>query len=367
MAFVPGKPFYLLGVRQPPGVCRVAIGSRHASDERVLRMNAAKPAREVPDVLRKILTRKVEEVEALRAQVDAGGAEHPVARILAARGSTTRQKAFENAISLPAGSMTVIAEIKRRSPSKGHIADIKNPADLSRAYHGGGAGAISVLTDEEGFGGTMADLEEVAKQQAKEKGNFPGPCPVLRKDFIIDELQIAEAAAAGASAVLLIMAALGKERCAELLKATHEMGLDALVEVHNEEELQSAVEIGASVIGVNNRNLHTFEVDLETSFRLAPKIPQGVLRVAESGIEECLDAWKLRDAGFNAVLVGEALVKAFDESRSGNTVYTVGYNQAKGLIKAFKAKGSLKYGPSSAAAFFGKGEAAKESLGEISI
>lgn len=322
---------------------------------------------DVPDVLRKILTRKADEVAALRAEVEAGGDSHPIARILASRGSTARSKAFERAIHLPMNTLTVIAEIKRKSPSKGHIGYIANPADLSRTYHAGGAAAISVLTDEEGFGGTMKDLKEVVKQQQRELGNFPGPCPVLRKDFIIDELQIAEAAAAGASAVLLIMAALGKERCRELLNATYDMGLDALVEIHNEEELQMALDIGASVVGVNNRDLRTFDVDLETSLRLAPLIPKEILKVAESGIEESLDAWKLRDAGFNAVLVGEALVKAFEESSSSNTAYVVGYNQAKGLIRAFKAKGSIKYGPTSTASFYGKGEAAKETLGEMSI
>jgi indole-3-glycerol phosphate synthase len=189
----------------------------------------------------------------------------------------------------------------------------------------------------------------------------------LRKDFTIDRIQIAEAAVAGASAVLLIMAALGRDRCAELLEATHFMGLDALVEIHDEEELKAAIDIGASVIGVNNRNLRTFEVSLDNSVNLASMIPDGIIKISESGIVECTDAWMMRDAGFNAVLVGETLVKAFEGSAHDGNQYSVGFNEAKGLIKAYKAKGSRKYGPKSAAAFYGKGEGAKETLGEMSI
>jgi indole-3-glycerol phosphate synthase len=322
---------------------------------------------DVPDVLRSILDRKKTEVENLRAVVEKAGAEHPIARLLAKKGSIERRRLFESALTLPKGTMTVIAEIKRRSPSKGHIADIKDPTMYGRTYYEGGAAAISVLTDEEGFGGTIRDLESVAKHQQRYKGNFPGPCPVLRKDFIIDEIQIAEASVAGAGAVLLIMSALGQEKCKALLDTTHALGLDALVEVHDKEELEMALATGAKIIGVNNRNLHTFEVSLETSLQLAPHIPESVIKVSESGIEDCTDAWRLRDAGYSAVLVGETLVKAFEESQADSTSYTIGYNQAKGLIKAFKAKGSVKYGPKSAAAFYGKGEGASEMLGEISI
>jgi indole-3-glycerol phosphate synthase len=321
----------------------------------------------VPDVLRSILERKEKEVAALRTAVETAGSQHPIALALANKGSVERARDFEEALSVPKGTLSVIAEIKRRSPSKGHIADIKDPRILSRTYHEAGAAAISVLTDEEGFGGTIKDLEIVASHQQKHKGNFPGPCPVLRKDFIIDELQIAEASVAGASAVLLIVAALGKERCKALLEATHALGLDALVEVHSREELDVALEIGAKIVGVNNRDLHTFEVSLDTSLELAPHIPDSVIKVSESGIELCTDAWQLRDAGYNAILVGETLVKAFEESQSDSTSYVAGYNQARGMIKAFLAKGSVKYGPRTAAAFYGKGEGAKESLGELSI
>lgn len=321
----------------------------------------------IPDVLKKILERKETEVANLKAEVDATGGDHPVAKVLAKKGDTQRKKAFFSALKLPKGSLTVIAEVKRRSPSKGKIAVIRDAGTLSRIYYEGGAAAISVLTDLEGFGGTLEDLKKVVAVQAKFKGNYPEPCPVLRKDFVIDEIQIAEAAAAGASAVLLIVAALGKDRTKELLEATHALGLDALVEVHDEDEVQIALDVGAEIVGVNNRDLRTFDVSLDTSFRLAPLIPDNVIKVAESGIGECLDAWKLRDAGFSAVLVGESLVRAYEGSQSDSNSYTVGYNEAKGLIRAFKAKGSVEFGNSSAAAFYGKGEGAKEVLGEMSI
>ena len=323
-------------------------------------------APDVPDVLAKILDRKKVEVAELKSFLDANPSD-PVNTMLSKRGSLPRKKAFYTALNLPEGSLTVIAEIKRRSPSKGEIGKIRDAAQLSRVYYEGGAGAISVLTDYEGFGGTLDDLKKVAKEQEKNRGNFPGPCPVLRKDFTIDEVQIAEAAAAGASAVLLIVAALGKERTKELLDAAHEMGLDALVEVHDEKEVEMALEIGAEIIGVNNRDLRTFDVSLDTSFRLGEMIPKDKVKVAESGIVECIDVWKLRDAGFSAVLVGETLVKAYEQSGEDSNTYVMGYNQAKGYIKAFKAKGSVQFGNADVAAFYGKGEAAKETYGELSI
>lgn len=330
-------------------------------------VSAMSASADVPDVLKNILKRKEVEVATLREEVDKQGAEHPIAKALARKGNLDRQKKFYTALNLPKGSLTVIAEIKRRSPSKGQIGVIKDPGVLSRIYYEGGAAAVSVLTDLEGFGGTIEDLKRVVEVQNRFKNNYPGPCPVLRKDFIIDEIQIAEALSAGASAVLLIVAGLGKERTKELLDATHAFGLDALVEVHDEDELQIAIEAGAEIIGVNNRNLRDFSVSLETSYRLLPMIPDSAVKIAESGIEDCLDAWKLRDAGFNAILVGELLVKAYEGSSVNSTSYTVGYNEARGYIKAFKAKGSVKYGNPSAASFYGKGEGAKETLGELSV
>lgn len=357
MAFA--APLFSSNFTQQP---RSAVSRRPA--RLAISMNVAA---DVPDVLKNILKRKEIEVATLREEVHKQGSEHPVAKTLARKGDLNRHKRFYTALNLPRGSLTVIAEIKRRSPSKGQIGVIKDPGALSRVYHEGGASAISVLTDLEGFGGTIEDLKKVVAVQNKFKSEYPGPCPVLRKDFVIDEIQIAEATSAGASAVLLIVAALGKEKTKELLDATHAFGLDALVEVHDEDELQVAIEAGAEIIGVNNRNLRDFNVSLETSFKLAPMIPEGVVKIAESGIEDCLDAWKLRDAGFNAILVGETLVRAYEGSFVNSTSYTVGYNEAKGYIKAFKAKGSVKYGNPNAAAFFGRGEGAKESLGELSM
>ncbi|CAN8072939.1 unnamed protein product [Agarophyton chilense] len=318
----------------------------------------------VPNVLAKILERKKDEVAALKSHVSAES-DHPISKALET--TSNRSKAFYNALNTQHGTLTVIAEIKRKSPSKGFIGKINDAGILSRVYYEGGAGAISVLTDLEGFGGTMEDLKKAVQTQKRFKGNYPGPCPILRKDFIIDEIQIAEAVVGGASAVLLIVAALGRDRTKKLLEATHKMGLDALVEVHDEEELKTALEIGADIVGVNNRDLRTFEVSLDTSFRLGPLIPDGVVKVAESGITDSLDAWKLRDAGFNAILVGETLVKAYEGSASDNTSYSFGYNQAKGYIKHFMSKGSVQFGNTNLAPFYGKGEGAKETLGEISI
>lgn len=322
---------------------------------------------DVPDVLKDILQRKADEVAALKAEISEQGDAHVLSATIAKRGSHKRKMAFRKALTLPPGSLTVISEIKRRSPSKGHIGYIRDPALLSRIYHEGGAGAISVLTDGPGFGGSMDDLRAVVKAQGRFKGDFPGPCPVLRKEFIVDEVQIAEAAANGAAAVLLIVAALGAQRTAELIEATHAYGLDALVEVHDRSELDIALEAGAEIIGVNNRNLRTFETSLDVSFDLIKHIPDNVVRVAESGVSDVIDAWRLRDAGFSAVLVGETLVKAFEDSASDATSYSPGYNQAKGYIKAFKSKGSVQFGNANLGPFYGKGEGAKETLGEMSI
>eukprot|EP00190_Bangiopsis_sp_CCMP1999_P006240 CAMPEP_0198723486 /NCGR_PEP_ID=MMETSP1475-20131203/992_1 /TAXON_ID= ORGANISM="Unidentified sp., Strain CCMP1999" /NCGR_SAMPLE_ID=MMETSP1475 /ASSEMBLY_ACC=CAM_ASM_001111 /LENGTH=327 /DNA_ID=CAMNT_0044484629 /DNA_START=342 /DNA_END=1325 /DNA_ORIENTATION=+ len=326
---------------------------------------ATEVAVEIPDVLKSIIERKKDEVAKLKAEVEEGGADHPIAKRLA--GPNERSYRFSQAINRPNKTLSVIAEIKRRSPSKGHIAYLPDPALVSRVYYDAGAGAISVLTDLEGFGGTMDDLKKVVQEQKKFKEEYPPPCPVLRKDFTIDKIQIAEAAVAGADAVLLIVSALGTDKTAELLQATHDIGIEALVEVHDEEETKAAVEMGAKIIGVNNRNLRTFEVSLETAERLIQFIPEDRIRVAESGISGNLDAWTLRDMGYNAILVGETLCRAYENSTFNQTMYQSGYNQARGLIKAFRAKGSVEFGPTTTAAFYGKGEGAKETLGEISI
>lgn len=202
---------------------------------------------------------------------------------------------FERALQQP--GLGIIAEVKRRSPSAGEIAPIPDPAALARAYAAGGAAAVSVLTEPEHFSGSLADLEAVVRAV---------PVPVVRKDFLLDPLQLAEAAESGAAAVLLIVAALGRHT-AELFRRAGQLGLEALVEVHDESELEVALAAGARVVGVNSRDLRTFEVDLGVAERLRPRIPGGVVAVAESGVRTLGDARRLRAAGYDAVLVGGAL------------------------------------------------------------
>jgi indole-3-glycerol phosphate synthase len=198
------------------------------------------------------------------------------------------------------GELAVIAEVKRRSPSRGVIAEL-DPADLARSYEAGGAACLSVLTDVEFFGGSAEDLRAARAAVA---------LPALRKDFTLRPHDVADARLMGADAVLLIAAALDDGELADLHALIEELDLAALVEVHDEIELARAVGIGASLIGVNQRDLVTFKVDTARAVRLAPLMPEGVLRVAESGIEGPDDAHLLHDAGYDAVLVGESLVRS---------------------------------------------------------
>ena len=202
-------------------------------------------------------------------------------------------------------SPAVIAEIKQASPSKGVLVDDFDPQAIARDYERGGAAALSVLTDVKFFQGRLADLVTARGSTA---------LPVLRKDFIIEEAQVAESAAHGADAILLIAAVLPVGRLRELRIYAGEFGLAALVEVHDEGELETAIDSGADVIGVNNRDLRTFKVSLETSVWLAGRIPKGVLKVSESGITCAADVRRLKAAGFDAFLVGEHLVKAPDRA-----------------------------------------------------
>eukprot|EP00871_Galdieria_phlegrea_P002371 jgi/Galph1/3134/GphlegSOOS_G1782.1 len=333
------------------------------SDATVIESSSTKHSQ---DILQSILTRKQEEVLALKREIQAQGDEHPVAKRLAKEGTFQESNTFYSALKKQNFTLSVIAEIKRKSPSKGHIGDIRDPAGLSRVYKEAGASAISVLTDYEGFGGTLDDLRKVYRAQQQYRETYPGPAPILRKDFIIDKVQIAEAAEAGAAAVLLIVSALG-ERTKELLDATYALGLEALVEVHNEEEVKVALEAGAKIIGINNRNLRSFEVNFEHAMNLRRLLPEHVVSVAESGISEPADAWTLRDEGFNAILVGESLVKASEGTKGIGNSYQTPLNAARGLIRAFLSKASRKYSSSSAAAYMGHGEGAKENFGSITI
>ncbi len=197
----------------------------------------------------------------------------------------------------------VIAEIKKASPSKGILTAEFDPAALAQLYEEGGAAALSVLTDEKHFLGSLSDLESARGAVG---------LPTLRKDFTIDAYHVHQAAAYGADAILLIAAILTEREMREFRELAEHYGMAALVEVHDAEELEPAVASGARLMGVNNRNLHTFEVSLETSIRLAEKIPSGVVKVAESGIHSSSDVQQLRAAGYQAFLVGEHLMKSGD-------------------------------------------------------
>ena len=199
--------------------------------------------------------------------------------------------------------VSVIAEVKRSSPSKGAIATISDPAALAADYQGGGAATISVLTEKRRFGGSLADL--VAVRAAVD-------IPVLRKDFIVTSYQLWEARAAGADLALLIVAALTQNELEALHDRAVSIGLTPLVEVHDEEEVERALAAGAQLVGVNARNLKTLEVDRDTFARLAPLIPDDVVRVAESGVRDARDVFEYAKQGANVVLVGETLVRGDD-------------------------------------------------------
>jgi indole-3-glycerol phosphate synthase len=203
--------------------------------------------------------------------------------------------------------IAVIAEIKRRSPSRGDLALDLDPGKLAGEYSRGGAAALSVLTDEEFFSGAVADL-----QLARESVELP----VLRKDFTVSFRDLYDARAMGADAALLIAAALGQDELASFVALSVELGLAALVEVHDEAELARALDAGATLVGVNQRDLHTFEVDTDRALRVAEAMPEGVVRVAESGVRSPADVSRLFDAGFHAVLVGETLVRADDPAEA---------------------------------------------------
>ncbi|HKS71642.1 MAG TPA: indole-3-glycerol phosphate synthase TrpC [Terriglobales bacterium] len=197
--------------------------------------------------------------------------------------------------------IAVIAELKKASPSRGMIRPDFDPQKLACGFEDAGAAALSVLTDEPFFQGSLQNLR-VASRSTQ--------LPCLRKDFIIDEFQLLEARANCADAVLLIVAALAQPSLIGLAKKSHELGLDVLCEAHDKEELKRALDAGCDLVGVNNRDLRTFEVNLETALRLAPMIPKGVVSVAESGIHTSADLARLRAAGFHAFLIGESLMKA---------------------------------------------------------
>ena len=232
------------------------------------------------------------------ADAEARRVERPLAEVEAA--ALARPPAIDALAALaPGDRVKVIAEIKRSSPSRGSLATIDDPAALARTYELGGASAISVLTEGRKFGGSLADLEAVRAAVS---------LPVLRKDFIATPYQVYEARAAGADLVLLIVAALDDATLAELYALITELGMTALVETHSAEELDRAARLGARLIGVNARDLTTFELDRDLFGRLADRFPAGAIRVAESAVLSAADVAHYRAAGADVVLVGEALV-----------------------------------------------------------
>jgi len=247
----------------------------------------------VPDILARIVAHK-------RLEIAERGAELRVWET-AAGASAGQRRGFRRA--LEAAAPAIIAEIKKASPSKGLLCENFDPVFIAKRYESGGASAISVLTDEHFFQGGWADLQAARGAVG---------LPILRKDFTVDSFHVVEAAAKGADAILLIAAILETAEMRRFRELAEGYGLDVLVEVHDEEELERAVASGAGIIGVNNRDLRTFSVHLDTSLRLAERIPSGVLKVSESGILSPDDVRLLRGAGYQAFLVGEHLMKSSD-------------------------------------------------------
>jgi indole-3-glycerol phosphate synthase len=254
----------------------------------------------IPDLLRAIVegTRRI--VETRRS------GESLVALARRAEETAPRGDAFEDALRQTA-RVNVIAECKRRSPSKGVLAASYDPAALAAAYERGGAAAISVLTEPTFFDGSLDHLAAVRRTVR---------LPILRKDFIVDEYQLHEARAGGADAILLIVAALGQADLTFLHERAGDLGLAALVEVHDEDEVRRAVDTGARLIGVNNRNLRTLAVDVEASHRLARLIPRDIVAVSESGLQSRADLERLRGDGYHAFLIGERFMLDPDPARA---------------------------------------------------
>lgn len=251
----------------------------------------------VPDILNRIAQHKRSELSERIGRLD-----EFMARADANR-STHRDFARALSSNLPA----VISEIKKASPSKGVLAADFDPVRIAGLYETGGAAALSVLTDERFFQGSLNDL--IAARAAVQ-------IPVLRKDFTLEPFHVYEAAADGADAILLIAALLDSTQLRDLRELAESLGMSALIEVHDGEELDSAIASGAMIIGVNNRDLRTFEVRIETSLRLADRMPSGAITVSESGIHCHADVERLRAAGYKAFLVGEHLMKSGDPSRA---------------------------------------------------
>lgn len=249
-----------------------------------------------PDVLKKILAAKADELAAAERARPLPALRREAEAMPAARGFTAALAAR-----VTRGRAAVIAEIKQASPSKGVLRADFDPPAIARSYLAGGATCLSVLTDGPFFKGSLDDLRAVRAAV---------DLPLLRKDFLLDPYQVYEARVAGADCILMIVAALDDARLADLYAAAAELGLDALIEVHDEYELDRALALAPRLLGVNNRNLHTFETRLDTTVRLACRVPPACTLVAESGIHGAADVALIRRAGVHAFLVGEAFMRA---------------------------------------------------------
>lgn len=246
-------------------------------------------------ILQEIFIHKMQEVSERMQAV-------PFDTLLARLNDAPEPPDFIRALTKPrTAKPALIAEVKHKSPSKGILRDPFDPIALARTYRDNGAAAISVLTDEKYFGGHLRYLEEINTE-------LGGNMPTLRKDFIFSEYQLAEAAAAGAGAVLLIAAMLSAKELIYLREKAEDYGMAALVEIHTRAEMDAALEAGAALIGINNRDLHTFTVNITTSLTLRSFLPSSVVVVSESGIKTSEDVRRLADAGVDAMLIGEALV-----------------------------------------------------------
>lgn len=244
------------------------------------------------DKLTEIINYKRKEIQAILPLAD---------KLKAAALERNEFRGFRSALNLGPDQLSVIAEVKKSSPSAGIIDPNFDPLRQARMYIDGGASCMSILTDEKFFGGHLSYLAQIAKES---------PIPLLRKDFIVHEVQIHEAIVSGADAILLIVAALNDDDLKRFYEIAKDLQLDVLVEVHDLPEMERALDLGADLIGINNRNLKTFTTDLATTELLADEVPDDVLLISESGIKSTTDAQRALDAGANGLLVGEALMRA---------------------------------------------------------
>ncbi len=258
-------------------------------------------ANDTPTILKKILNRKHEEVAERSGKISLAALRKQANDMSACRGFAS---AMLNKIAQ--GIPAVIAEVKKASPSKGVICEDFDPVRIARSYEKGGAACLSILTDVDFFQGSDEFLRQARSAT---------PLPLLRKDFVVDPYQIVEARVLGADCILLIAAALTPQKMGELHDLALDIGLDVLLEVHNAQELDAALRLSTPLIGINNRNLHTFSTQLDTTFNLLDKIPKDRLVITESGIHTIDDVMAMRGHGVNAFLVGEAFMKAKDPGR----------------------------------------------------